>query len=85
MSFGLIPVVTDIPGNAEWIEDQNNGFLFPTSDHETLAEKIIHVTNEFSRWTEFREKNEAIIRSRATWEDNMKKIEDRFHRLVSRH
>jgi glycosyltransferase involved in cell wall biosynthesis len=79
----LIPIVTDIPGNREWIEDQNNGFLFPTSSHETLAEKIIHVTNEFSRWTEFRRKNEAVIRNRAAWEDNMRSIEDRFQTLVS--
>ncbi|MGB2989120.1 MAG: glycosyltransferase [Candidatus Zixiibacteriota bacterium] len=84
MNFGSIPIVTDIPGNREWIEDQNNGFLFPTSDHEALAEKIIHVTNEFSRWTEFRAKNEAVIRNRAAWEDNMRNIEDRFQTLVSR-
>ncbi|MGB7060950.1 MAG: glycosyltransferase [Candidatus Zixiibacteriota bacterium] len=83
MNFGLIPVVTDIPGNREWIEDQHNGFLFPISDHQALAKRIIHLTNEFSRWREFTEKNQAIIRSRATWEDNMRKIEDQFCSLVS--
>ena len=83
MNFALIPIVTDIPGNREWIEDHKNGFLFPTSNYMALAEKIIYVINEFVPWEEFREKNEAIIKSRAVWEDNMKTIEDRFLKLVS--
>ncbi len=82
MNFGLIPVVTDIPGNREWIENQKNGFLFPPSDREALAEKIIYMVNEFDRWANFRKKNEEIIQSRAVWEDNMKTIEDRFHQFV---
>jgi len=82
MNFGLIPIVTDISGNREWIDDRENGFLFPISDHKVLAEKIIHTINEFTVWPAFREKNEAIIKSRAIWEDNMKTIEDCFCKLV---
>jgi glycosyltransferase involved in cell wall biosynthesis len=82
MNFGAIPIVTDIPGNREWIEDQENGFLFPTSDHKALAEKIIYTINEFAHWQAFREKNEAIIKSRAVWEDNMKAVEAEFLRLL---
>jgi glycosyltransferase involved in cell wall biosynthesis len=82
MSFGLIPIVADIPGNREWIEDQKNGFLFPTSNHKALAEKIIYVINEFMHWQAFREKNQAIIKSRAIWEDNMKTVEAEFLRLL---
>jgi len=78
MNFGLIPVVTDIPGNREWIGDRKNGFLFPTSNHRALAEKIIYLINEFALWPDFREKNEAIIGSRAVWEDNMKAVEAEF-------
>ena len=37
MALGLIPVVTDILGNREWIEDRKIGFLFPISDHNALA------------------------------------------------
>ncbi|MGB8658293.1 MAG: glycosyltransferase [Candidatus Zixiibacteriota bacterium] len=84
MNFGLIPVVTDIPGNREWIKDQENGFLFATSDHKALANVILYVIDEFSHWAEFRLKNEGIIRSRAVWEDNMGEIEDGFRELVGR-
>jgi len=83
MNFGLIPIVTGIPGNREWIEDRKNGFLFPTSNHKALAEKIIYVINEFAHWADFRKRNDSIIRSKAVWEDNMKTIEARFHKLVS--
>ncbi len=83
MNFGLIPIVTDIPGNREWIEDMKNGFLFPKSNHKALADKIIYLMNESIHWENFRKRNESIIRSRAVWEDNMKIIEDRFRRLVS--
>lgn len=82
MNFGLIPVVTDIPGNREWIEDQKNGFLFPISDYKTLAEKITHVINKFSNWADFGEKNLTIIQERGVWEDNMKVIEEKFCKLL---
>ena len=84
MNCGLIPIVTDVPGNREWIEDQKNGLLFPSSDHRALAEKITGAVNECARWPEFRKKNETIIKSRAVWEDNMKAVEGEFVRILGR-
>lgn len=84
MNFGLIPIVTDVPGNREWIEDQKNGLLFPSSNHRALAEKITCAVNECARWPEFRKKNETIIKSRAVWEDNMKAVEEEFLRILGR-
>ncbi|NIN00763.1 MAG: glycosyltransferase [candidate division Zixibacteria bacterium] len=84
MNFGLIPIVTDVPGNREWIEDQKNGLLFPPSNHRALAEKITCAVNVCARWPEFRKKNETIIKSRAVWEDNMKAVEGEFLRILGR-
>jgi glycosyltransferase involved in cell wall biosynthesis len=84
MAFELIPIVTDIPGNREWIEDKKNGFLFPISDHQALAKKIIYAINEFTDWTFFWEKNLSLIKKKAIWEDNMKVVEDEFMSLVGR-
>ena len=84
MNFGLLPIVTDIPGNREWIGEGKNGFLFHVSDHRSLAERIIYAASEFSRWAEFRERNAAIIRSRAVWEENMRAVEEGLLRLVAR-
>jgi glycosyltransferase involved in cell wall biosynthesis len=85
MAFGLIPIVTDIPGNREWIEDRENGFLFPISDHYALAKKIIYAINEFTGWISFRENNISIIKEKAIWEDNMRAVEEKISRLVSRY
>lgn len=82
MALGLIPIVTDIPGNREWIEDKKSGFLFPISDHNALAKRIIYVTNEFTDWFDFREKNVSLIKKKAIWEDNMKAVEKEFLKLI---
>jgi len=84
MNFGLLPIVTDIPGNREWVGEGKNGFLFHVSDHRSLAERIIYAASEFSRWAEFRERNAAIIQRRAVWEENMRAVEERLLRLVAR-
>lgn len=82
MALGLIPIVTGIPGNREWIEDKKNGFLFPISDHQALAKQIIYAINEFTDWIDFREKNVSLIKEKAIWEDNMKVVEREFLRLL---
>lgn len=82
MALGLIPVVSNIPGNREWIEDRGNGFLFPISDHHALAKQIIHAINEFTNWIDFREKSISLIKGKAIWEDNMKAVEQEFLTLV---
>ena len=84
MNFGLIPIVTDIPGNREWIEDRINGFLFQVSDHQALAQRIVEVVNQFPLHHSVKEKNRNIIREKAVWEDNMQVIETAFLRLVER-
>jgi glycosyltransferase involved in cell wall biosynthesis len=84
LAFGLIPVVTDIPGNREWIRHGENGFLFPQSDQVALSEMIAFIINQFDRWKEFRERNASIIQARAVWEDNMKSVEAEFVRLAGR-
>jgi glycosyltransferase involved in cell wall biosynthesis len=84
MALGLIPIVTDIPGNREWIEDRKNGFLFPISDHNALAKQIIYVTNEFTDWFDFGEKNVSLVKKKAIWEDNMKVVENKFMSFAGR-
>jgi glycosyltransferase involved in cell wall biosynthesis len=83
MVTGLLPVVTDIPGNREWIEDGENGFLFPSGDSKTLAEKVIWIINNFKEIEELRAKNQKVMREKALWGENMKVIENRFLELLT--
>ncbi|MGB2698551.1 MAG: glycosyltransferase [Candidatus Zixiibacteriota bacterium] len=82
MASGIIPVVTDIPGNREWIMDGKNGFLFSPEDHKALAEKIIYAIDNFENLNRIRGENLALIKKRALWQDNMKRIEDSFLELI---
>lgn len=43
LACGLPCLVSDIPANKEWIHDNQNGWLFPDGDVETLATKILSV------------------------------------------
>ena len=78
MASGLVPIVTDIPGNKEWIKDGGNGFLFPAKNYEFLSRKILDGVNNFERYNSFAKKNTDIIKKKALWKENMKVIEDRF-------
>ncbi|MDH4222932.1 MAG: glycosyltransferase family 4 protein [candidate division Zixibacteria bacterium] len=82
MASGLVPVVSDIPGNREWIEEGVNGFLFPAGDYQALAQRIIWVINNFEDIVKLRGKNQKIIREKALWEENMEIVERRFMELL---
>jgi glycosyltransferase involved in cell wall biosynthesis len=84
MASGLIPIVSDIPGNREWIEEGVNGFLFPAGDSQALAQKIVWVINNFKEVVALREENQRIIREKALWEENMRTIESKFLELSKR-
>ena len=84
MNFGLLPIVTDIPGNREWIGEGENGFLFPAGDHQALARRLIHAATKFGDWARFGERNMEIIQKRAVWEENMRAVEEEFLRLAGK-
>jgi len=83
MACQLAPIVTDIPGNKEWIKDGVNGLLYPPKNNSMLAEKIIHVVENPRLRRAFGRKCVNIIEKRATWEDcvsRMQAIYERFAR-----
>ena len=41
MACGILPVVSDIPANREWVQDGEGAFLFPCGDWRRLAETIV--------------------------------------------
>jgi glycosyltransferase involved in cell wall biosynthesis len=83
MASGLVLLVTDIPGNREWIEDGKNGFLFPSGNYHALAEKIIWILNDFKEIEKLRAENQKIIHEKALWEKNMAFVEKRFLELFN--
>ncbi len=84
MASGLLPVVSDIPGNREWIEEGKNGFIFPAGDYQALAQKIVWMMNDFKNIEKLQMENQKIIKERALWEENMKMIENKFLEIFRR-
>ena len=82
MSCGLSPIVTDIEGNRDVIKDSENGFIFPKSNPEKLAEKIIYLLKNEDIREKFGEKNRKIIIEKYDWDKCMEKIEKEYKKLV---
>lgn len=84
MASSLAPVVTDIPANRLWIDDGENGALFPVSEPENLAARIVHLLKRDELRKKFGEMNTEIARQRAEHQMEMKKLEKLYSDLVER-
>lgn len=70
MASGAFPIVSDIPGNREWIRDGENGLLFTPKNPEDLCEKIIVAMNNKELVEKGRLINKEIVTKRADWDRN---------------
>jgi len=82
MACGLPPIVTDIVGNREWIENGVNGSLFPPKNPKALAEKIIELVENKPLRKRFGERCFRIIKQKATWKESLTKMEDVYKSLL---
>jgi glycosyltransferase involved in cell wall biosynthesis len=82
MTVGLFPVVSDIAGNREWIEDGTNGVTFEPGSALSLAEAVIRADRMRNRFGEAAEINRARIERDAIWQDNMQRVKNIFLGLI---
>lgn len=82
MACGLPPVVTDIPGNREWIDNEKNGLLYPPQNPKALAQKIIQLIEDKHLRKSFGKKCVQIVKDRATWEQCVSKMETIYKSLL---
>ncbi|MBA3341139.1 MAG: glycosyltransferase family 4 protein [Gemmatimonadaceae bacterium] len=74
MASGLIPIVTDIPANREWIIHEKNGLLFSTGDHNGLAERIRRAIRHEPWMENARLANRKLVEERADANVSMRKL-----------
>ena len=73
MACGLLPIVSDIPANREWISD-NNGLLFTPGDHTALA-RSIKVALEGGPWIASAiQANHRMVAERANVDVNLRRL-----------
>lgn len=84
MSLKIPSLVTQIPGNQEWIKDTYNGYLIPVRDSDRLAEKIIMLlTNEKLR-KNIGENALQTVRQNVDWARSAQSLSDLISKLVGR-
>ena len=78
MACGIPVLVSDIPGNREWVEHGRNGWLFPDGDSNALAETIREALAQRSRLPEMGSAAREIAEQRANWKENFPKLFDAY-------
>lgn len=72
MSFGCVPVVTDVSGAREFIEVGKNGYICDVADIEGIADCIAELDEDREKLENYGEKCHRIIRERCNPEDYIK-------------
>ena len=70
MACGKPAIVSDIPGNREWVQEGVNGWLFPDGDGEALQRAILQAFEQQRRLAEMGRAARAIAEARADWQKN---------------
>lgn len=70
MACGCPVLVSDIPGNLEWVEQDINGWSFPDGDTGSLAQIIIKAYENRNRLRELGRAARLIAEARADWTKN---------------
>jgi glycosyltransferase involved in cell wall biosynthesis len=74
MACGRPALVSDIPGNREWVEPDAQGWLFPDGDASALAQAILHAIDERKRLPEMGCAARALTEQRADWKKNFPQL-----------
>jgi L-malate glycosyltransferase len=75
---GTPAIVSDIPGNQEWINPGENGWLFKDGDAEALATAIVNAVNQRQALPDMGRKARALAEARADWEKNFPQLEKAY-------
>jgi len=83
LASGLPCLVSDIPGNREWIEDGVNGWLFRDGDVEDLAAKISHAIRNHQRFERIGASARRTAEQKADWKKNFGKLLEVYDVIAS--
>jgi glycosyltransferase involved in cell wall biosynthesis len=74
MASGIPALVSDIPGNTEWVTSGENGWLFPDGDVDALAQKILRAADMRKDLTQMGVRARKLAETRADWKKNFPKL-----------
>ena len=83
LACGLPCLVSDIPGNREWIVEGENGWLFRDGDADDLAEKILHAIKNRRSFKKIGQSARKTAEQKADWKKNFGKLLDAYDKVMS--
>src|SRR3990170_1087594 len=83
LACGLPCLVSDIPGNREWIVEGGNGWLFRGGDADDLAEKILHAIKSRRSFKKIGESARKTAEQKADWKKNFGKLLEAYDTVMS--
>jgi glycosyltransferase involved in cell wall biosynthesis len=74
MASGTPCLVSDIPGNREWVEPEVQGWWFPDGDASALAQTVLTALQTPDRLAQMGRAARRTAEQRADWEHNFNKL-----------
>jgi glycosyltransferase involved in cell wall biosynthesis len=83
LACGLPCLVSDIPGNKEWIVEGENGWLFRDGDADDLAGKILYAIKNHRSFKKIGDAARKTAEYKADWEKNFGKLLEAYDKVMS--
>lgn len=82
MACGCPVLVSDIPGNREWVNDGVQGWLFAVGNVDALANAIRRAIDERARLPEMGEAARRLVEQRADWTRNFPRLLEAYQLAI---
>lgn len=82
LACGKPVLVSDIPGNCEWITPGSQGWLFKDGDDQALAEGILEAARIQERLRAIGASARRLAEERADWRKNFRRLENAYEMAV---
>jgi len=83
MTLGMPCVVTEIPGNKEWIKNGYDGYLVPAKGSKTLGGKIIQLVKNKNMRKILGENARKTVKARINWPRSMEAFANLVQQMTS--
>jgi glycosyltransferase involved in cell wall biosynthesis len=82
MACGLPSIVSDIPGNKEWVTTGKNGWIFKDGDSDQLSSMMIDAARKPELRNRLGTAARRVATERADWQQNFPKLMDAYHMAI---
>jgi L-malate glycosyltransferase len=84
LACGLPALVSDIPGNCEWVREGEQGWLFKDGDISSFSHKILLAASQIAQLDRMKKNNRLLAEGRADWSKNFPVLLAAYNLAVER-